>query len=201
MVEKVFINCPYDDKYLEIFKIIMYMCFRFGYEPVFAAESATSNNRMQVIEKLIKTTSFSIHDISRNDSGEYPRFNMPFELGMDYMYKCLKNKNKELLILDNLPNDYDKTLSDLSCLDVMGHQYDSELAVKILRDTFVKLTDKINVPGPKLIYDEYFLGFNSWYYEKMKTLGFDDCDIAKIDYKECKSYICEYVKENNLLIK
>ena len=85
---KVFINCPYDKEYFNFFQLLVYFCFFFSYEPCFASEDFSSSSRIQKIEEMIEQSSIGIHDISRIKlTDNHPRFNMPFELGMDYMQR------------------------------------------------------------------------------------------------------------------
>ena len=81
----VFINCPFDENYSELLRAIVFTVYKCKLFPVTAlTEDNALENRLDKIIKLIKKCKYGIHDISRislNQNG-YPRFNMPFELGI-----------------------------------------------------------------------------------------------------------------------
>ncbi|MCF4126056.1 hypothetical protein [Methylobacterium sp. SyP6R] len=82
----VFINCPFDPEYTEIFNAIVFTVVRSGYRARCALEMDDgAENRLYKIIKIIGECPFGIHDISRTETnGEppLPRFNMPLELGL-----------------------------------------------------------------------------------------------------------------------
>nr|MCU0882759.1 hypothetical protein [Hyphomonadaceae bacterium] len=84
----VFINCPFDEAYAPLLGAMAFCVTELGYFPRFAPENANNAaNRLERIIDLIRTSRFGIHDLSRSRAlkkGEYARFNMPFELGVDY---------------------------------------------------------------------------------------------------------------------
>ena len=124
MAKKVFINCPYDTEYNEFFKVLVFLCAYFGCEPMFASADKTTKARIDKIIELIKDTDFGIHDLSRIELSDekYPRFNMPFELGMDVMFCSEKNQERKLLVLDGESRSYERTISDLKFTDIEGHK-------------------------------------------------------------------------------
>lgn len=187
MHKKAFINCPYDEEYLEFFKIIVFLCAYFGYEPLFASEDKTTHPRNDKIIELIKNTDLGIHDISRItlSKNKYPRFNMPFELGMDVMYSTEINRRKKILVLDGDDKDYEKTISDLKCADIESHKNNSKSLFKIIRDYFVSTSEYEDVKSPKEIEKLYMLDFKSWLADKLKNNGFDTSDeIEMFEFKQ-----------------
>lgn len=80
----VFINCPFDGDYDEIFKAMVFTVFDCGFIPRCAMEyDDGSQVRIEKIYRLISECKFGIHDISRtelDDGNGLPRFNMPLEL-------------------------------------------------------------------------------------------------------------------------
>ncbi len=83
----VFINCPFDSEFLPLAQALVFSILRLGLEPRIATERADSGEtRVQKIRELIRSSRFSIHDLSRMEPlgpHDLPRFNMPFELGLD----------------------------------------------------------------------------------------------------------------------
>ncbi len=93
--ENVFINCPFDIDYASNFQAITFTVYRCGFFPVSAlSEDNALHNRLSKIEKIIETSKYGIHDISRTElnSSGLPRFNMPFELGVFFGAKKYGNK-------------------------------------------------------------------------------------------------------------
>src|SRR4051812_14762684 len=86
----VFINCPYDSDYRDLFRAITFAIIYCGYVPHSALEEINSGApRLKRILDLITMCDLSLHDISRTELSEHqlPRFNMSFELGLTLGYK------------------------------------------------------------------------------------------------------------------
>ena len=85
--DSVFINCPFDKKYQRMLRAMVFTVYRCGFYPITAMDEDNGlENRIDKITKLIRKCRYGIHDISRielNING-YPRFNMPYELGIFY---------------------------------------------------------------------------------------------------------------------
>ena len=84
----VFVNCPFDAKYSELLRPLLFVTIYFGHNPRIATERSDSGeNRLNKICGLIAACRYSIHDLSRLKSSkadEFSRMNMPFELGIDF---------------------------------------------------------------------------------------------------------------------
>ncbi len=82
----VFINCPFDEDYVELFDTAVFAVHDCG----FIARSALEIDdgaqvRIEKIIAVIRQCRYGIHDISRTEldiTTELPRFNMPLELGL-----------------------------------------------------------------------------------------------------------------------
>lgn len=159
---KAFINCPYDKEYANFFQRIIYLCYKFKVEPKFS-DGTAENNRMDKILNFINECNIGIHDISRTETNERrnPRFNMPFELGLDYMHKTV-NTYKKLLILDKKERQYTETISDLACLDVSAHEDEIARLFILIRQFFVDLMELSNVNSPTALSYEYETDFLLW---------------------------------------
>lgn len=58
----------------------------FKLDPKISQTESSANVRIDQIKQHIRNSKFSIHDLSRSKpmrKGELPRFNMPYELGLD----------------------------------------------------------------------------------------------------------------------
>lgn len=82
----LFINCPYDKEYRPLFDAIVFASLCCGFEPRCAKDSgAISLARIQRITTTLRSSKYSIHDLSRCQGAgaeNLARFNMPLELGM-----------------------------------------------------------------------------------------------------------------------
>lgn len=160
--KKVFINCPYDDDYKHFFAMIVFYCFYFGYEPVFASEEIGAQTRIDKIINMISNCEFGIHDISK-PKDRLPRYNMAFELGLDFMSRHKSDSRNKLLILEKKQNQYTKTISDLGGCDIAGHNNDSVILVDILRRFFVMFDDyDSDLPRGNALFEVYIKTFNKW---------------------------------------
>ncbi len=159
----VFINCPFDSDYRPIVEAIIFTLQICRLEPRRADESFnTAHYRIEKILDIIGSCRYGIHDISRVQlsEGAYPRFNMPFEFGLDLA--CRKfgkswHREKSLLVLDSDDNRYDTTLSDISGQDIKAHHNDPLRAIQCIRNWLVAspwtLTRKL--PGAVRITEWY----------------------------------------------
>jgi len=94
----VFINCPFDDEYVPIFEAVVFAVHDAGFRPKCARERLDSSEiRLQKIVDLIRSSRYSIHDLSRTELDQataLPRFNMPLELGIDLGCKIRKSRSR-----------------------------------------------------------------------------------------------------------
>lgn len=183
---RVFINCPYDKKYKHFFVLIVFYCFYFGYEPIFASQIGGAESRIDKIIKMIKECDFGIHDISKvylPEKDTLPRYNMPFELGLDFMLKHSSETRNKLLILDGEQYQYLKTISDLSGCDIIGHNNDEIKLINALRDFFMGFNQYDKVPKGINLYEIFVKTFNLWMQIRSKDIGvkdFEELEMSEI---------------------
>ncbi|MFH1693491.1 MAG: hypothetical protein ABH890_04355 [Bacillota bacterium] len=194
----VFINCPYDEEYKDILHILIFLVATFGCTPTIASENKESSDRMSKIMTLIHDSQIGIHDISRMEhTTEDPlaRFNMPFELGIDYAHKYYCSEgNKKLLILQEKPFLSKRTLSDLSGLDIEAHDNKIGEVVKIVRSFFCSIFSLTNVISPSRLETEYYTGYHARLREKLLSLGFNEkAYLEEMSISEYIRYALEYV--------
>lgn len=101
--DSVFINCPFDKDYWPIFEAIIFSIVNCGFVPRCSLEIQDSGQtRYENIQNIIKSSKYSIHDISRVQltpilvslvSGSVLNF-IPNE---DSGSSTLKNKNVQVL--------------------------------------------------------------------------------------------------------
>jgi hypothetical protein len=137
----VFINCPFDPEYKPLFRAACFAILACGYAPRCALDYSDSGAvRFAEIVKMITECDLSIHDISRvelDKDSQLPRFNMPLELGADLGLRLegpAKQRARKILILDAESHRYDRTLSDISGMDIEAHGNNVDRVIKHVRD-------------------------------------------------------------------
>jgi hypothetical protein len=137
----VFLNCPFDAGFLDIFRAITFAVRACGFRPRCAKdENDGAQVRIDKIYNLIDECDWGIHDLSavKLDVGSnMPRFNMPLELGISLgakRYGGPRQRKKRILILDKASHNYDASTSDISGQDNDCHEGQPEKAIKVVRD-------------------------------------------------------------------
>ena len=116
--QRVFVNCPFDDAYRPLQRALVFVLLTCGLEPQLSESKDAATARLTQIKALIRTCRYSVHDISRCEPllpDDLPRFNMPFELGLDFGYKeygPAAARTKMVLVLEAKQYRYQKVLSD-----------------------------------------------------------------------------------------
>ena len=157
----VFINCPFDLAYTDIFEAIVFTVIVCGFRPLCARIKLDSSElRLNKIMDLIAASKYSIHDLSRVELDEVsalPRFNMPLELGLDLGCKRFSpsRKDKSLLIFDAQPHRFQKYISDLGGQDVANHNNDPTLAIASTRNWLRAESGRSDFPGPSALNVRY----------------------------------------------
>ena len=197
----MFINCPFDEDYEPILQAILFCVVYLGFTPRISTERADAGeNRLDKIKELIKSSRYSIHDLSRCQSrevGERFRLNMPLELGIDYGCKeyCGDGREaKKILILEEKRYRYQETISDISGCDIEAHAGDYQNAVRKVRNWLVHEAHANRI-GTRRILNAY-ADFQEWYYERQLAAGFDEEDIKDYPTAELLSAMEEWITTN-----
>lgn len=187
--KNVFINCPFDDKYLSILRPVLFAVIYLGFTPRIASESLDSGQpRFQKIVTLIEESKYAIHDLSRiraEKEGEYYRLNMPFELGMDVGCRIFRSgmwQEKRCLILETQRYRYQAAISDLSNSDIAVHNDNPELALTEVRN-WLNAQAGLRTEGPAAVWGK-FLDFMTANYVKLQARGFSDENIENLPVNE-----------------
>lgn len=160
----VFINCPFDNEYQPLFYAIVFAVNDLGFQAKCAKdESNAGKSRIEKIMDLIAECRYSIHDLSRVDLdpvNNLPRFNMPFELGLDLgcgRYGNSYQQDKMVLVLDTEPYRYQKYISDLAGCDAVAHHDNEEELIEHVRNWLrLELNPKLAAThSGSLIYQRY----------------------------------------------
>ncbi len=159
---RVFVNVPFDSEYLPILHAILFTIHDCGFVARIAVEDTGSNEtRLDKIERIIRDSRLSIHDISRvssSSSSPLPRFNMPFECGLALgaIRFGPPSQNRDFLLLVGEPFQDKRTLSDLAGQDSKAHNNEPKLALNAVR-TFLsaKKTPLERTRGADAIWKRY----------------------------------------------
>jgi hypothetical protein len=163
--DSVFINCPFDVKYSELFRAIVFTVIECEMRPRCAREVEDAGQvRILKIYKIVADCVYGIHDISRTSldpATRLPRFNMPFELGLFLGAKEFGSKLQQAkmsLILDKKPFRYQKFISDIAGQDIRSHFNEPKTVVRIVRDwiqTSVHKNSSLPLMGGAMIWRRY----------------------------------------------
>lgn len=156
--DQVFINCPFDDTYLEMYRACIFVILDAGFIPRCSREENDGTEfRLETIEKIIKECRYGIHDLSRVEldiENNLPRFNMPFELGLFFGAKYFgtgDHKKKKCLIVEKDQFRYQKYISDISGIDITPHNNIPEQLILGIRNWLHTSSRRITIPpGEKI---------------------------------------------------
>lgn len=187
--ECVFINCPFDDDYMPLLRVLIFTVIQCGFKPRIATERSDSGEvRIKKITEIIGESKYSIHDISRiepSSASDLPRFNMPFELGIDFgsrEHGSDQLKQKKCLVLEKERYRYQKVLSDIAGNDIKAHKNEPIALVRAVRTWFAE-NGVFGLASHNRIWDAYneFLLELS---EEAKKLGYSDGDYSALPITE-----------------
>ncbi|WP_043321020.1 hypothetical protein [Microbulbifer sp. HZ11] len=180
--DSVFINCPFDDDYINHFHAKIFCIFDCGFIARCAQEVEDAGEvRIEKISKIISQCKYGIHDISRTElckKTSLPRFNMPLELGIFLGAKKYGNsdqKRKLCMVLDKEPWRYQIFLSDIAGQDIRSHNGDPEESIKVVSAWLRNANPKRKISGGTEIVRRY-----REFREELPEL----CKAAKIKPKE-----------------
>lgn len=155
--ENVFVNCPFDKDYKPLLDPLLFTLLSFGLEPQISETDDSGTIRINRIKQLILRSKYSVHDLSRCEAlkkGQLPRFNMPFEFGLDMGCKGFSAsrtiKRKKNLILETEPYRYQKVLSDIAGQDIRYHDNDPQELVIQVRSWFSSVLKKNIISGSRI---------------------------------------------------
>lgn len=195
--KNVFINCPFDNDYFPILRSIIFAGIYLGFEIKISETSDSGEARITKIRRLIRQSKFSIHDLSRIELNEnyLPRFNMPFECGIDFGSKYFGSKqlkSKKFLILDKERYRYQQFISDIAGNDIRSHENSPELAIKAIRD-WMNLNSSKRLQSSKgiwLLFNEFISDYN----QIAEAEEFNPNDIAEINFSDYIDIVKQWIK-------
>jgi hypothetical protein len=156
--DQVFINCPFDEQYANMFRACVFVILDSGFVPRCSKEVDNATQfRLAAIIDIIHQCRYGVHDLSRIELDyqlNLPRFNMPFELGVFYSAKhfgSVKQKRKQCLVLEKQQYRYQKFISDISGIDVTAHKNSQKKLILAIRNWLVTASRRTTIPpGPEI---------------------------------------------------
>ena len=137
--KSVFINCPYDPGFVDLFHSIVFTVVAHGFVPRSAKESEASGDpRIDRIASALAESKYSIHDLSRFTGGgvdNFARFNMPLELGIAIALRyagrrTVRVHNWQVLVAGGYA--YQRFVSDLAGFDPSMHDMTVTSIVRVV---------------------------------------------------------------------
>jgi len=195
----VFINCPFDQDFKDIFYAITFSVFDCGFRARCALEEEDGGEvRIVKINNIISQCKYGIHDISRTElcvTTSLPRFNMPLELGMFLGAKRYGNsdqKKKTCLITDREQYRFQIFISDIAGQDIRPHNDNPENAIRIVRDWLRNTSKRTTIPGGTAIVNRY---------NEFRVALPEICTVAQITedeltFNDYSTFVSAWLKEN-----
>jgi hypothetical protein len=196
----VFINCPFDDDFRQLFRPLIFTVLYFDFEPRVSQTQSSSNIRINQIKQHIRESKFGIHDLSRSKPmkrNELPRFNMPYELGLDIgcsEFGGKKFKQKRILILETERYHYQKVISDIAGQDIENHNDDPATLVWKVRNWFSTVDNTITYPSANNIW----IAYNQFYDDITRTLsteGFTANEIENMPVSDFIKFAKDWIRD------
>ena len=201
--KSVFINCPFDTEYEPLFHGIVFVAHHMNLDPKSAIAMADAGQpRLDKILSLIENCKYSIHDLSRTEldpNHGLPRFNVPFELGLDLgckRYGKRHHRQKTALILDVDRYRYRKFISDIAGLDIEEHHGSVAGAITVVRNWLRHAANPLSIEAPSgaTIYARY-QAFQLALPRMRNDLKWDVNDLSFADYSWA---VHDWIKNNPL---
>lgn len=200
----VFINCPFDKEYRPLLRSLVFTLLYLDFIPNLSSNQSSSTVRIEEIKRLIKKSKYGIHDISRckpMTNGDLPRFNMPFELGLDI--GCLafgnsKQKTKKILILESKRYFFQKVLSDIAGQDISSHKDSPQELIGKVRNWLLENNAKKHFHNPSRIWYAYNQ-FGSDLVEKLQERKYSKNEIEGMPNSEYVKFCKDWLKKFNEL--
>lgn len=195
----VFVNCPFDEEYKTLLQPLLFSILYFGFEPQISQTQSSANIRINQIKKLIRESKFSIHDLSRSrpiKDGDFPRFNMPYELGLDagcIEYGAKKYKEKKILILEADRFHYQRVLSDIAGQDIENHDNEPAILLLKVRNWFSAMETIKSYPSASTV----LVVYNHFYKENTQRLldaGFTNREIEAMPVGDFVKFSKDWIR-------
>ena len=198
---RVFINCPFDAKYVRLFHAIVFAIHDLGFQARHALIDDATAIRLTRISDELRGCRYSIHDLSRVELGgslKLPRFNMPFEAGLAYAAHVSGGIRKphHLLLLDSAPYRYHASLSDAAGLDPKIHDGTSVGVIRTVRTFLAAKSQREGLPGATFVARRHALFFAKLpVLARVRSLKLSE--VQSLDYvNDLQAIMARWIAEN-----
>lgn len=130
---------------------------------------------------------------------ELPRFNMPYELGLDIgcaEFGNKKFKEKKILILETDRYHYQKVLSDISGQDIENHDNDPATLIRKFRNWLSATDNNKTYPSGNVVW----IAYNQFFADITKILsskGFTDEEIENMPVSDFINFSKDWISKFN----
>ena len=180
---------------------LLFTILYLGFIPRMAIERANAGEpRITKIAELIEASRYGIHDLSRmvaTTVGEVFRFNMPFELGLDYACRLFHGKKweeKRCLILEAEKYRFQAALSDLSNSDIKEHGNKPDRVVLQVRNWLVQEGLGSGPSPTKIWYD--FNDFMGSLFDQLVAKGWTADDLDNLPVTELLHHMKRWIDQS-----
>ena len=198
-ISNVFVNCPFDELYKEIFDAIVFGVFSCGFRARCTLEREDCGEvRMEKILRIMSQCKYGIHDISCTDlckKNNLPRFNMPLELGIFLgarKFGTSHQKKKTCLIMDKEEHRFQKFISDIAGQDIKHHDGNPENAIRLVTDWLRNASQDRTIPGGLAVVQRY-RAFKKELPELCKSSRIKEEELRFNDYS---TLVSEWIRAN-----
>ncbi len=195
----VFINCPFDDRYKDIFNAIIFAVFDCNFRARCTLEEDDCGEvRIEKILRIISQCKYGIHDISRTElckKNKLPRFNMPLELGIFLgakKYGASDQKKKICLIMDKEEYRFQKFISDIAGQDIKQHDNNPENTIKLITNWLRNASKRTTIPGGLVVAKRY----SDFKNELPKTCELAGIRENELGFNDYSTFVSAWVKNH-----
>ncbi len=172
-------------------------------DPQISITTSSGDVRNHKIQSLIASCKYSIHDLCRSKSlgkGELPRFNMPYELGLDIGANAFGEeqlRSKKILILETEKYQYQKFISDLAGQDIEDHKDDPYLLIEKVRNWLSNNSNGISPPAT-VIWNAYNV-FLSNLSKTLKDVGYSEREQQLMPIGDFIKFCKDWISQNKTI--
>lgn len=147
----VSLNVPYDSAFQPLYLAYIVGLVEFGLNPVATVAVPGGKGRLAKIQRLIRESQYSVHDLSRVEVSVSrpvtPRFNMPFELGLAVAWAEDHPSEHIYFAFEAKLRRGAKSLSDLAQTDFYIHGNSPKGVMRELCSAFSRPSPRPTVPS------------------------------------------------------
>jgi len=195
----VFINCPFDRKHEPLLQAMVFAVHDCGFIARCALEMVDSGEvRIRKIIQIMRESRYGIHDISRielDQGSQFPRFNMPLELGIFIgarEFGVREQRLKESLVLDRERYRYQAFCSDIAGQDILTHSGEVTSTIHAVRTFLANKRAVETLPSGNMIARRFAM-FRA---ELPGLLRRYELSPAELSFTELRNFVTAFLSQN-----